>query len=166
MKEIVNHSIRVYGPFGNLDYKEGFCAAVVYYGPRRRLRHQCSRHNGYGFDRLYCMQHARLRHPARVARAEGRRQRMDLKTQVGIVMSKLHDITECVEDLERELAEEEVKDMTKQEARQLAAQAWCTPETSTIEMDARLAEAFARILLKEIQRDRKVRRMTTTNEGK
>jgi hypothetical protein len=31
-------------------------------------------------------------------------------------------------------------------ATELAAQAWCTPETSGIEMDVRLAEAFARIL--------------------
>ena len=31
-------------------------------------------------------------------------------------------------------------------ARQKAAQAWCTPETSAIEMDTRLAEAFAAIL--------------------
>ena len=31
-------------------------------------------------------------------------------------------------------------------ARERAAQAWCQPETSGIEMDARLAEAFAAIL--------------------
>ena len=31
-------------------------------------------------------------------------------------------------------------------AREKAAQAWCTNETSGIEMDSRLAEAFARIL--------------------
>jgi len=31
-------------------------------------------------------------------------------------------------------------------ARQLAARAWCTPTTSGIDMDARLAEAFAEIL--------------------
>jgi len=31
-------------------------------------------------------------------------------------------------------------------ARQLAAQAWCAPETSSIEMDVRLAEAFASVL--------------------
>lgn len=32
-------------------------------------------------------------------------------------------------------------------ARQIAAQCWCEPETSSIEMDTRLAEAFARRLL-------------------
>lgn len=32
------------------------------------------------------------------------------------------------------------------DARQLAAQCWCNDETSGIEMDARLAEAFARRL--------------------
>ncbi len=31
-------------------------------------------------------------------------------------------------------------------ARQKAAQAWCTPKTSSIDMDTRLAEAFAKIL--------------------
>lgn len=31
-------------------------------------------------------------------------------------------------------------------ARELAAQAWCRPETSGIEMDVRLADAFANIL--------------------
>lgn len=31
-------------------------------------------------------------------------------------------------------------------ARETAAQAWCTPETSDIQMDSRLAEAFAVIL--------------------
>lgn len=31
-------------------------------------------------------------------------------------------------------------------ALEFAAQAWCTPETSMIEMDSRLAVAFARIL--------------------
>ena len=29
---------------------------------------------------------------------------------------------------------------------QLAAQAWCEPESSSVEMDARLATAFARLL--------------------
>lgn len=37
-------------------------------------------------------------------------------------------------------------DHPKQMAREFAAQAWCTPETSGIEMDVRLAEAFAQIL--------------------
>jgi hypothetical protein len=36
--------------------------------------------------------------------------------------------------------------MASKEARELAAQAWCTEETSSIEMDVRLAEAFADIL--------------------
>ena len=40
--------------------------------------------------------------------------------------------------------------MTIEEARGLAAQAWCTPETETIEMDTRLAEAFAQILWKQL----------------
>jgi hypothetical protein len=31
-------------------------------------------------------------------------------------------------------------------AQQAAAQCWCTPETSSIEMDVRLAEAFTRVL--------------------
>ena len=35
---------------------------------------------------------------------------------------------------------------TMNQARQLAAQAWCQETTSSIEMDARLAEAFAAIL--------------------
>jgi len=42
-------------------------------------------------------------------------------------------------------------------ARQLAVQAWCTPETSAIEMDVRLADAFAAILDKvtdELERTR------------
>ena len=34
-------------------------------------------------------------------------------------------------------------------ARQIAAGAWCTPETSSIKMDARLAKAFADILNEE-----------------
>ncbi|WP_454826082.1 hypothetical protein [Paraburkholderia xenovorans] len=37
--------------------------------------------------------------------------------------------------------------LTIEQARHLAAQCWCEPETSGIEMDARLAEAFARALL-------------------
>jgi hypothetical protein len=37
--------------------------------------------------------------------------------------------------------------MTMDEARQIAAQAWCDPETSGIEMDVRLAEAFAKRLV-------------------
>lgn len=36
--------------------------------------------------------------------------------------------------------------MATELARQKAAQAWCKPETSSIEMDVRLAEAFAEIL--------------------
>lgn len=36
--------------------------------------------------------------------------------------------------------------MTSELARQRAAQAWCTPETEKIDMDSRLAEAFAAIL--------------------
>jgi len=35
-------------------------------------------------------------------------------------------------------------------ARQKAAQAWCTPETKCIEMDAILAKAFADILVVEM----------------
>ena len=41
--------------------------------------------------------------------------------------------------------------MASEFARQKAAQAWCTPETSVIEMDTRFAEAFADILDKYIQ---------------
>ncbi|OBR54140.1 hypothetical protein A6456_37735 [Paraburkholderia tropica] len=37
--------------------------------------------------------------------------------------------------------------LTLKLAREIAAQCWCQPETSGIEMDARLAEAFARALL-------------------
>ena len=33
-----------------------------------------------------------------------------------------------------------------EEAREMAAQCWCTPETSGIEMDTRLAEVFASTL--------------------
>jgi hypothetical protein len=33
--------------------------------------------------------------------------------------------------------------------RQKAAQTWCAPETANIEMDSRLAEEFAKILLEE-----------------
>ncbi len=40
--------------------------------------------------------------------------------------------------------------MASELARQKVAVAWCTPETSNIEMDARLAEAFADILDKYI----------------
>jgi len=36
--------------------------------------------------------------------------------------------------------------MTLQEARAIAAQCWCDPETSHIEMDVNLAEAFAKRL--------------------
>lgn len=36
--------------------------------------------------------------------------------------------------------------MATSAARQKAAQAWCKPETSAIEMDSRLAEAFAEII--------------------
>ena len=35
---------------------------------------------------------------------------------------------------------------TTDESRELAAQVWCKPETSNIEMDVRLAQAFAEIL--------------------
>lgn len=35
-------------------------------------------------------------------------------------------------------------------ARELVAQAWCEPETEKTQMDAVLAEAFARILMKEM----------------
>lgn len=35
-------------------------------------------------------------------------------------------------------------------ARELAAQAWCVPSTENIEMDPRLAEAFAAILVVEM----------------
>jgi hypothetical protein len=37
--------------------------------------------------------------------------------------------------------------MTIEEAREIAARCWCAPETSGIEMDTRLTEAFARALL-------------------
>ena len=37
--------------------------------------------------------------------------------------------------------------MRIEEARALAAQCWCEPETSSIEMDTRLAEAFAEKLV-------------------
>ena len=37
--------------------------------------------------------------------------------------------------------------MTLNGARQIAAQAWCDPETSGILMDVRLAEAFAKRLI-------------------
>ncbi len=37
--------------------------------------------------------------------------------------------------------------MNMQEAREIAAQCWCDPETSMIEMDTRLAEAFAKRLV-------------------
>lgn len=37
--------------------------------------------------------------------------------------------------------------MTEEQARQIAARCWCEPETSGIEMDSRLAEAFALALL-------------------
>ena len=43
--------------------------------------------------------------------------------------------------------------MNIEEARGLAAQAWCTPETETIEMDTRLAEAFAEILLAQCEEE-------------
>ena len=36
--------------------------------------------------------------------------------------------------------------MASELAREKAAQAWCTPKTQNIEMDTRLAEAFANIL--------------------
>lgn len=39
--------------------------------------------------------------------------------------------------------------MTMQEARERAAQAWCTPETEHVVMIPELAEAFAEILLEE-----------------
>ena len=39
--------------------------------------------------------------------------------------------------------------MTKEEARGLAAQAWCTEKTSHIIMEPEIAEAFSEILLKE-----------------
>ena len=42
--------------------------------------------------------------------------------------------------------------MNIDEARQLAAQAWCTEETKHIEMDVRLAEAFAQIIVKLLAR--------------
>ena len=42
--------------------------------------------------------------------------------------------------------------MTIEEARGLAAQAWCTPQTQAIEMDVRLAEAFADILKREVDK--------------
>lgn len=35
---------------------------------------------------------------------------------------------------------------TLEEAREIAARCWCRPETRGIEMDARLAEAFAQVL--------------------
>lgn len=41
-------------------------------------------------------------------------------------------------------------DVSRQEARMLAAQAWCTPKTSSTEMDVELAEAFAFILEREV----------------
>lgn len=41
--------------------------------------------------------------------------------------------------------------MSTEFTRGIAAQAWCTPETSDIEMDVRLAEAFADILDKYIE---------------
>ncbi|MFM0515350.1 hypothetical protein [Paraburkholderia sp. RL17-373-BIF-A] len=37
--------------------------------------------------------------------------------------------------------------LTIEQARHIAAQCWCEPETSGIEMDVRLAEAFARALI-------------------
>jgi len=36
--------------------------------------------------------------------------------------------------------------MASELTRERAAQAWCTPETENIQMDTRLAEAFANIL--------------------
>lgn len=39
-----------------------------------------------------------------------------------------------------------IPDHITEMAREAAAQCWCTPETSCIEMDVRLAEAFARVL--------------------
>ncbi len=40
--------------------------------------------------------------------------------------------------------------MTKSEARQLAAQAWCTPATSHMVLHENLADAFADILMKQV----------------
>jgi hypothetical protein len=40
--------------------------------------------------------------------------------------------------------------MTIEEARGFAATAWCTPETEHIQMDTRLAEAFAKILMEHV----------------
>ena len=53
---------------------------------------------------------------------------------------------DCSFYIEKDKKENE---MSIELARQIAAQAWCTPETSGIEMDTRLAEAFADILNKE-----------------
>ena len=42
--------------------------------------------------------------------------------------------------------------MTIEEARGLAAQAWCSETTSGTPMDASLAEAFAKILVREVNK--------------
>ena len=44
--------------------------------------------------------------------------------------------------------------MTPEQARGLAAQAWCTPATQRIEMDADLVQAFADILSKAVAEER------------
>jgi len=44
--------------------------------------------------------------------------------------------------------------MTLDKARELAAQVWCQPTTSMIEMDVRLAEAFAVVLAEQVAAER------------
>ncbi len=46
--------------------------------------------------------------------------------------------------------------MTETEARMIAAQAWCFPETGHLSMDTRLCEAFAKILLTQDERLKRV----------
>ena len=48
--------------------------------------------------------------------------------------------------------------MNIKEARKIAAQAWTKRETSGIEMDTRLAEAFAKILRGEVNKILKARK--------
>ncbi len=69
---------------------------------------------------------------------------MDLETRFAVLSSQQTEVSESIESLKRELAE---RQLTIEQAREIAARAWCQPTTSGILMDVRLCEEFAKILV-------------------